>query len=345
MEFGIGTFNCDRHPDDDRPHSELYQEMIEEVQVAEENNFDCAWLTEHHFTDGGYMPSVTSGMAALAAVTDDIDIGTNIALGPQYKQPVRLAEDLAVIDNISEGRVRFGVGNGYRVEEFEHFNVPLEERAVRLRNLIQILRKSWADEPLHHEPHEVLQGERSSWEFDGANVTPPPAQDGGPPIIIGGFAPPAIERAGKMGDGFTIGSLVGLEEAEEAVDLYWQSVEEAGKDPDEQELVIWNFAFLTDGGDAESIVDDGWEQTLDQYGRWYHNAGMIEDPNDLHAGFNEVAMYYDSPERMIEEIERYQEIFGDDFHFVYQAAQPCLDSDALKESIELFGQEVIPHFN
>jgi alkanesulfonate monooxygenase SsuD/methylene tetrahydromethanopterin reductase-like flavin-dependent oxidoreductase (luciferase family) len=291
------------------------------------------------------MPSVTSSLAAMAAVTDEIDLGTNIALGPQYKQPVRLAEDLAVIDNISDGRVRFGVGNGYRVEEFEHFDVPLDQRAVRLENLIQILRKSWADEPLTHEPNDILKGEYSSWEFDGANVTPKPKQDGGPPVIIGGFAPPAIERAGRMGDGFTIGSLVGMEEAKDAVDLYWQSVEDAGKDPDDQELVIWNFAFLTDGGDAEGIVEEGWNHTLDQYGRWYHNAGMIEEPDQLHAGFNEVAMYYDDPDRMIEEIEKYQDIFGDDFHFVYQAAQPCTDSEELKRSIELFGQEVIPHFD
>ncbi len=345
MEFGVGCWNCDKLPGDDRPHSELYQEMLEEVQVAEENNFDCVWTTEHHFTDGGYMPSQTSALAAMAAVTDEIDIGTNIALGPQYKQPVRLAEDLAVIDNISEGRVRFGVGNGYRVEEFEGFDVPLDQRALRLENLIEILRKAWSEGEIEHDAHPALECGYGCFSFEEINVTPKPHQEDGPPIIIGGFAPPAIERAGRMGDGFTIGSLVGFEEAKGAVDLYWDSVDEADKNPDEQELVVWNFAFLTDGGDAEGIVEDGWQHTLDQYGEWYHNAGMIEEPDELHAGFNEVAMYYDDPDRMIEEIERYQEHFSDDFHFVFQAAQPCDDSEELKRSMELFGQEVIPSFN
>lgn len=345
MEFGLGTFSCDRHPDDDRPHTELYSEMIDLAQVAEDNNFDSVWVTEHHFAPGGYMPSITSSMAAIAAVTDDIEIGSNIALGPQYKQPVRLAEDLSVVDNISEGRVKFGVGNGYRVEEFESFDIPLDQRAVRLSNLIDILRKSWTEEELVHEPHEVLQYEHSGFEFDGVTVTPKPHQKDGPPIIVGGFAPPAIERAGRKGDGFTIGSLVGMEEAMGAVDIYWDAVEEAGKDPDEQELVVWNFAFLHDEKDVDDLVEDGWQYTKDQYGEWYHNAGMIEEPTDLHAGFDEVAMFYESPAEMIQHIEEYQESFGEDFHFIFQSALPGLDYEDLKYSIELFGQEVIPEFD
>lgn len=343
--FGLGTFSCDRRPDDDRPHSELYQEMLDLAQVGEENNFDCVWVTEHHFAPGGYMPSVTSSMSAIASVTDDINIGSNIALGPQYKQPVRLAEDLAVIDNISEGRLKFGVGNGYRVEEFENFDVPLDQRALRLRNLIQILRKAWSEEELSHDAHEALQCGYGCFSFDGATVTPAPYQDDGPPIIVGGFAPPAIKRAGHMGDGYTIGSLVGLEEAKGAVDIYWDAVEEAGKDPDEQELVVWNFAFLHDEKDVDDIVEEGWEYTKDQYGEWYHNAGMIENPTDLHAGFDEVSMFYNSTEEMVEAIEEYQEEFGEDMHFIFQSMLPGVDYEDLKRNIELFGQEVIPEFS
>ena len=341
MKFGIGTFSCDRHPDDDRPHAELYQEMIDLTKVAERSGFDSAWVTEHHFTPGGYMPSVTSGLAALATATDDIEIGTNIALGPQYRQPIRLAEDLAVIDHISEGRLKFGVGNGYRVQEFEGFDIPLDQRALRLEHLIEILRKAWTDEELVHEGHPVLG---DGFSFDGVPVTPKPYQEGGPPIIVGGFAPPAIERAGRMGDGFTMGSLVGVDQAMEAVDLYWESVDEAGKNRSDQELVIWNFAFLHDEKDPVDVVERGWTQTLDQYGRWYHNAGMIENPDDLHAGFNEAAMFYDSPEKMIEKIAEYQDHFGEDMHFIFQASMPGLAYEDLKYSIELFAREVIPEF-
>ncbi|RRJ29387.1 LLM class flavin-dependent oxidoreductase [Halocatena pleomorpha] len=341
MKFGIGTFSCDRHRDDDRPHAALYQEMLAVAQVAEENNFDSAWVTEHHFTPGGYMPSVTSGLAALATATEKIEIGTNIALGPQYQQPVRLAEDLAVIDHISEGRLKFGVGNGYRVQEFETFDIPLDQRALRLENLIEILRKAWTDDELTHEGHPILG---NGFSFDGVPITPKPYQEGGPPIIVGGFAPPAIRRAGRMGDGFSMGSLVGVDQAKEAVDLYWQSIDDVGKNPDNQELVIWNFAFLHDKKDPMNVIEAGWEQTLDQYGRWYHNAGMIENPDDLHDGFNEAAMFYDSSEEMIEKIEEYREIFGEDTHFIYQASLPGLDVEDLKYSVELFGQEVIPAF-
>lgn len=339
MEVGVGTFTADRHPDDDRPHSALYREMIDLVQVAEGSGFDCAWLSEHHFTDGGYMPSPTTSLAALAAATDDIGLGTNIALGPLYKQPVRLAEDLATVDNIAEGRVTFGVANGYRVEEFKQMDVPLDHRPLRLTHLVEILRKAWRDEPLVHEGHELLD---DAWAFDGVNVTPKPHQDGGPDIVLGGFAPSAVERAAQIGDGYSVGALTGLEMATDCRDVYWDAVDDAGKDRDDQQLVVWNCAFLHDEKDPEEVVGKHWQQFKDQYGNWYYEAGQIDDPRALHDAYDANAMFYDDPAEMVEKIEEYKDIFGEDIHFIYQAAFPSLDYEDFKYSIELFGEKVIP---
>lgn len=338
MEVGLGTFTADRHPDDDRPHSELYSETLKLTQVAEQNNFDCAWVSEHHFTDGGYNPSVTSLLAALATATDDIGIASNVALGPMYKQPVRLAEDLAVIDNISDGRLTFGVANGYRVEEFEVMDVPLGERPLRLHHLVKILRKAWKDEPLVHEGHERLD---EAWEFDGVDVTPKPVQDDGPDIILGGFAEPAVERAARIGDGYSVGALTGLEMAQNCVDV-WNAVDEADREQDDQQLVVWNCGFLHDEKDPEEVVGKHWQQFKDQYGDWYYEAGQIDDPRALHDAYDANAMFYSDPDEMVAKIEEYKELFGDDMHFIYQAAFPSLDYEEFKYSIELFGQEVIP---
>jgi len=191
------------------------------------------WVSEHHFTDGGYNPSVTSLLAALAAAMEEIHLGSNVALGPMYKQPVRLAEDLAVIDNIADGRLTFGVANGYRVEE-------------------------------------------------------------------------------------------------------------AGKAREDQTYVLWNRGFLHDEKDPEEVVGKHWQQFKDQYGDWYCEAGQIEDPRALHDAYDANAMFYSDPDEMVEKIEEYKDLFGDDMHFIYQAAFPSLDYEDFRYSIELFGQEVIP---
>jgi len=339
MEIGLGTFTADRHPDDGRSHSELYGETLDLAQVAEDSGFDCVWVSEHHFTDGGYNPSVTSLLAALAAATEEIELGSNVALGPMYKQPVRLAEDLAVVDNIADGRLTFGVANGYRVEEFEVMGVPLEERPLRLHHLVKILRKAWHDDPLVHEGHERLDG---AWEFDGVNVTPKPEQDGGPDIILGGFAEPAVERAARIGDGYSVGALTGLEMAQNCTDVYWNAVEEVGKNREDQTYVLWNCGFLHDEKEPEAVVGKHWQQFKDQYGDWYYEAGQIDDPRALHDAYDANAMFYSDPDEMAAKINEYKEMFGDDMHFIYQAAFPSLDYEDFKYSIELFGQEVIP---
>lgn len=339
MKVGLGTFTCDQHPDDDRPHAELYGEMIDLEQVAEANNFDSVWVSEHHFTEGGYSPSATSMLASLATATDEIELGSNVALGPLYKQPVRLAEDLAVIDHISEGRLTFGVANGYRVEEFEAMDIPLDHRPLRLTHLVEILKKAWQDDELVHEGHELLD---AAWEFDGISVTPKPYQEGGPDVVLGGFAPKAVERAAHIADGYSTGALTGFDMALDCAEIYWNAVDETDNDPEDQELVVWNCALLHDEKDPWEIAGKHWQRFKDQYGEWYYNAGQIDDPKQLHDAYDANAMFYSDPDRMIEELEKYKDAYGEDVHFIYMPTFPSLPYEDLKYSLELFGQEVIP---
>src|SRR5216683_6335968 len=94
--------------------AELYREMFRQAERAEELGFDSLWLTEHHFTDDGYLPSMIPMASALAARTQRVTIGTYVLLVPFY-HPVKLAEDAAVTDVISNGRLRLGLGLGYRL--------------------------------------------------------------------------------------------------------------------------------------------------------------------------------------------------------------------------------------
>jgi len=102
---------------------DLYDALLSQVTAAESLGFDSIWLTEHHFTDDGYLPALMPAAAAIAALTTRVTIGTYVLLAPFY-HPLKLAENAAFVDVLSHGRLRLGIGLGYRAEEFEGFGVP-----------------------------------------------------------------------------------------------------------------------------------------------------------------------------------------------------------------------------
>src|SRR6516225_8988280 len=121
-------------PNSGRSFTDLYRDCLEQVEIAESLGFDSIWLTEHHFTDDGYLPSMLPAAAAIAARTRRVTIGTFVLLAP-FQHPLKLAEDAAVVDVISNGRLRLGLGQGYRQEEFDGFGVPRAERLGRTLKL------------------------------------------------------------------------------------------------------------------------------------------------------------------------------------------------------------------
>ena len=102
--------------------ADFYAAMFEQIEYLDQTGFDTIWTTEHHFVDDGYLSSVMPMMAAMAARTKRVKVGSFVLLGPFY-HPLRLAEDAASIDVISNGRLRLGIGVGYRREEFDIFQI------------------------------------------------------------------------------------------------------------------------------------------------------------------------------------------------------------------------------
>src|SRR5687768_16892977 len=132
-------------------------------------------------------------LAALAAATDRVLLGTGVILTP-FHHPLRLAEDAAVVDHLSEGRLILGLGLGWREEEFRMFDVPVRERVRRTTETVGVLRAAWTGERFTHRGR--------AFRFEDAKVTPPPAREGGPPIYLGGFVEDAVKRAGRLADGY-----------------------------------------------------------------------------------------------------------------------------------------------
>src|SRR5512132_350791 len=188
MELGFGIITCQRTATETRSDEELYADALELAVTAERLGFDSVWVSEHHFVDDGYLPSLLPMCAAIAARTQRVAIGTGLLLAPLH-DPLRIAEDAAVVDLLSRGRLILGLGLGWREEEFEGLGVPIGERAARLERSVDALRHAWRGAPASKGAAPVV-------------VTPRPARQGGPPIWIGAWAERAVRRAGRIADGF-----------------------------------------------------------------------------------------------------------------------------------------------
>src|SRR5438034_8295207 len=130
VKVGIGLFTGQVPPGSDRTFTQEYREALDLVRLAETLGFDSAWVSEHHGAGDGYLASLLPTLAAFAAATERIRLGTGVVLTP-FHHPLRLAEDAAAVDLLSGGRLILGLGLAWRQEEFRMFGVPVSERVRR----------------------------------------------------------------------------------------------------------------------------------------------------------------------------------------------------------------------
>ncbi|HEX2266909.1 MAG TPA: LLM class flavin-dependent oxidoreductase, partial [Actinomycetota bacterium] len=150
VQVGLGLFTAQLPAGTPRSFEQEYREIVDLVRLAETLGFDSAWVSEHHGSSDGYMPSLLPTLAAFAAATDHIKLGTGVMLTP-FHHPLRLAEDAATVDLISGGRLILGLGLAWREEEFRMFGVPMNERVRRTVETIDILRLAWTGKRFSYE--------------------------------------------------------------------------------------------------------------------------------------------------------------------------------------------------
>ncbi|MDR2858028.1 MAG: LLM class flavin-dependent oxidoreductase [Novosphingobium sp.] len=196
-----------------RPWEELYAETLDVIAETERLGFQGAWLPEHHLAEDGYLPSPLVALAAVAARTSRMRIGTGVALAPLYN-PVRFAQDAALVDILSNGRLDLGLAIGYRKRETAAFGVDFTRRGARFDEFLRIVTRLWAGETVDFSGRH--------FQIAGALLRPP-APRGRVPLYIGGFAEKAMERVARYGDGY-IGS-------PDVCGLYVDKLREQGKDP------------------------------------------------------------------------------------------------------------------
>lgn len=235
-----------------RPWADLYAETLEFITWSESIGFEGAWVPEHHMAADGYMPSPLVVLAAIAARTQTIKLGSAIALAPLY-HPVRFAEECSVLDILSNGRLEMAVAVGYRRSEAEALGIDFSARGRRTDEFLEIVRRLWAGETLSYEgQHFALKK---------ASIAPTPPR-GHIPLYLGGFTDKALERAAKFGDGY-FGN-------EEVCELYYQKLRARGKDPADARVRLQGLFTLVahDPDKAMEELAPHFHYVNNAYGQW-----------------------------------------------------------------------------
>ena len=172
------------------PLESVYERAIERFQIMDATGYDAVWLAEHHFSGYSVCPSVHMMATHAAAKTRRLRIGTAVSLAPFY-HPLRLAEEVALLDMLSGGRVNWGAGRGFSRVEFDAFGVPIEESAARFRECVEVVLSAWThDKVSHHGQY---------FHVDGVEVLPKPLQQPHPPTWMAATSEGAIDWAASRG--------------------------------------------------------------------------------------------------------------------------------------------------
>ena len=339
MRLGYGLLTVQHHPADPRTDADLYAEAVEYGVLSEEAGFDSIWTSEHHFVDDGYTPSQLPILAAIAARTQRIRLGTGVLLAPLF-DPIHLAEDAAVVDLISRGRLLFGLGLGWRQEEFDGFGVSARERGTRLDGIITVLRQAWGD--------GLTTGDGRWYRYPepGLNVTPKPVKGSRSPIWIGGGAEPALRRAGRIADGY-LGSAATPEAMAQRVGWIRDEADRAGRDPEAIEIGVHRMTFASRDPDPWARVREAAHYMDWKYSDMRPATGSLErrppPPIDAERDAQlRSRVIVGSPDEVADAIRAYEPALGSGGTFVFRGHFPGLDPAVQREALDVLAEEVAP---
>jgi alkanesulfonate monooxygenase SsuD/methylene tetrahydromethanopterin reductase-like flavin-dependent oxidoreductase (luciferase family) len=336
MKLGFGLVTTQRHPDDPRSAGEVYRDAVELSVLAERVGFESVWLSEHHFIDDGYLPRTMVLAGAIAARTERIRIGTAVLLAPLH-DPLALAEEAAVVDLLSSGRLTLGLGTGWRAGEFNGFGVPQEALGERLSEIIRVLREAWGPGPIETPNGTVV------------DVTPKPERPGGPPVLIGAAKRGGLRRIARDADGL-IAARVSPRVLAEHVGVIGEELEVVGRSLDDVEIALHLPVLAAPDGTAWDTVKESWSYVDHAYAvmagrsssyRTVRGSEPTDGQSAQAVGAREAGLF-GTPEQVAEQILRYRDALPVPLTFIARLYWPGLDAGVQREAMSVFMEGVAP---
>ena len=309
-----------------------YREALEEVTRAEELGFHSVWMEEHHSVTNHYWPSPIPVLAGFATRTSRLVLGTDIIVAA-FHHPVRLAEDVAMLDVISNGRFVLGIAIGYKPDEFSLYGVALEKRGARFEEQLAIMKALWT---------------RDRVDFRGAYYTmqgrlePRPVQQPYPPLWVGGWGDITLRRAATLADNWIPGPTADLQRLLAGKRQFLERRRAAGL-PDPTEWPLTRDVIIADtDGQARELAE---EHIMVAYrreyaGGWRHpfiDASIATDLDRL----MEDRFIIGGPEQCLARIRRFIELYGMT-HLICRMFFPGMPHARILRGLELISREIMP---
>ena len=331
MQFGLfGSAQAKRGgPDDDSGAG--YREFVERNITAEALGYVSTFLVEHHFTGFGQVSATLNLLTWIGARTTTLRLGTAVLVLP-WHNPVLLAEQVATLDLLSGGRVDFGIGKGYRYNEFAGFCLPVEEAEARFDDCLEVVTKAWtADTPWSHRS--------KYWQFEDVVVEPPTAQKPHPPIWMGAGSPASVKKVAACGYNMLLGQFSPLEQVREAIALFKAEVEAHGRQFDPMSVAVArSLNVVRTKADYDKAIEmrmagrdrvDRLSQRPDAQRRY--GALSSEERREI----AEAGTLYGPPEEVATKLQALRDV-GAEYVLLNSAGGPA--------SLRCFAQEIMPAF-
>lgn len=328
MEFGLFTVFDNYKNIIDRTPGQLFEEVLEQTEYADQWGYHSVWFAEHHFSEYGVLTTPQMLLAAAAERTKNIRLGVSIVTLP-FKNPVQVAEDYALLDVLSNGRLNLGLGSGYLPHEFAGFNVDSKDKALRFNDALEVIEKAWSGEKFSHEGRY--------YQFSDVKLEVLPKQNK-VPVWIGTLSRRGSEFVAKMGYnimGVAYVASRSLEELKEIIDNYKRIYRESGHDEMKLNIPIAVHTFVAETREeAEKISKKHVNLYLDT--RMYGRNAKFEDLKKREH------LLIGSPDDVVKRLKKYQEAGCD--HIMMLMNFGGLSHKEVLKSMELVAREVMPRF-
>jgi alkanesulfonate monooxygenase SsuD/methylene tetrahydromethanopterin reductase-like flavin-dependent oxidoreductase (luciferase family) len=333
MRFGLFGSATARHGGPDVDSGQGYREFVDYNIEAEALGFYSTFLVEHHFTGYGQVSASLALLTWVAAKTRSLRLGTAVLVLP-WHNPVLIAEQAATIDLLSGGRLDFGVGKGYRHNEFVGFAIPMEEADERFEEALAVILKAWtSDQRFSHRG--------KYWRFENVIVEPPTAQKPHPPLWMGAGSPDSIRKVAERGYNLLLDQFASIEAIGGRIALFKAGVERQGRRFDPMEVgVARAFYVAKDEADKEAALERRLAAqrrltAISQRPDGLNKASILAFSDTREA--SEESALYGTPDEIAAKLERLRQLGA--HYILLNGGGPARDN------LRRFAREVMPAFS